>query len=161
MLVCVCIRNAGKKNEEWRDRNGNGIGVVQKRWNGSEHLGKGKTSTTPPPNPPFILPANFYIYTYIPLYSRTHIRKNNSYTEHILSTMPKDTASSLLAHILDNTQIPHQPLLILRDEPTFPATPIFNYLLTAAVSRYVQKSKCQKIGAIWIIACPPSCSVQN
>ncbi|KIR38311.1 elongator complex protein 5 [Cryptococcus deuterogattii 99/473] len=49
--------------------------------------------------------------------------------------MPKGTASSLLAHILDNTQIPHQPLLILRDEPTFPATPIFNYLLTAAVSR--------------------------
>lgn len=52
--------------------------------------------------------------------------------------MPKDTPSSVLAHILDNTQVPHQPLLILRDEPTFPATPIFNHLLAAAVSRYVQ-----------------------
>lgn len=121
------------------------MGLYKRGGNGSEHLGKGETSTTPPPNPPFIFPANFYIYTYILLYSRTHIRKNNSYTEPILSTMPKDTASSLLAHILDNTQIPHQPLLILRDEPTFPATPIFNYLLTAAISRYVQKCKCQKL----------------
>lgn len=51
----------GKKDEEWGDRNGNGNGVVQKRWNRSEHLGKGKTSTTPPPNPPFIFPADFYI----------------------------------------------------------------------------------------------------
>ncbi|OXG16962.1 elongator complex protein 5 [Cryptococcus neoformans Tu401-1] len=52
--------------------------------------------------------------------------------------MPKDTPSSLLAHILDNTQVPHQPLLILRDEPTFPATPIFNHLLATAVSRNEQ-----------------------
>lgn len=139
--VCVCVYWYGNVRKK---RMANEAAIIQKKVDRSEHLGKGGNLHSPP-NPPFNFPCRLF----------ASIRINNTVLELCFkgknknktvihntphSIMPKDTASSLLAHILDNTQIPHQPLLILRDEPTFPATPIFNHLLATAVSRYVRKT---------------------